>query len=326
MLRNNRILIVIGVIILTLVVGACGLVQKDPEIDKNSAVAKVNGQIITKEEFNQNFELYKNSYEQQYGKDIWNKDIEGKKFIDVVKEQVVEKLILDRLIIEAADKQGIAVTQKEADDEIAAIKEYFEDEQNYLDFLASQGLTEEQFADEVKKDLIITKYRDKLVENVTVSEEEVQAYYDENIKEFKKDRVKASHILLDTKEDADKILERLKNGEDFSDLAEQYSVDPSAKSNKGDLGYFGYGDMVKPFEEAAFALEKDETSGIVETQFGYHIIKVFDKEIVDPIPFEEAKQEINSKLLYMAMEEEYNEKLAELKENAEIETYPKNMK
>ncbi|MDI6705074.1 MAG: SurA N-terminal domain-containing protein [Bacillota bacterium] len=325
-MRNNRILIVIGVIILALVLGACGIVRKDPEVDKNSAVAKVNGQIITKEEFNQKFELYKSSYEQQYGKDIWNKDIEGKKFIDVVKEQVVEKLILDRLILEAADKQGIAVTQEEVSDEIASIKEYFEDEQKYLDFLTSQGMTEEQFADQVKKDLIITKYRDKLVEDVTVSEKEVEDYYNENIKEFKKDRVKASHILLDTKEDAEKILERLKNGEDFSDLAEQYSVDPSAKSNKGDLGYFGYGDMVKPFEEAAFALEKGEISGIVETQFGYHIIKVFDKEIVDPIPFEEAKQEINSKLLYMAMEKEYNKKLAELKENAEIETYPKNMK
>jgi foldase protein PrsA len=324
-LKNNRILIITAVIILALIFGGCGVVRKDPEIDKNSAVAKVNGQVITKEEFSRNLELYKSSYEQQYGRDIWNKDIDGKKFIDVVKEQVVEKLILDKLILEAAQKQGIEVTQDEVDSEIKAIKDYFDNEQKFLDFLTSQNMTEEQFAEQVRRDLIITKFRDKAVEGVTVSEKEMRDYYDKNTKKFKMDKVRASHILLDTKEDAEKILQRLKNGEDFAELAEQYSVDPSAKSNKGDLGYFGYGEMVEPFEEVAFALEEGEISGIVETQFGYHIIKVIDKEMVDPIPFEEAKKDIESTLLYTAREQKYSEVLEELKKNAEIETYPKNM-
>jgi foldase protein PrsA len=324
-LKIKRVSLLAAALALSIVVAGCGIVKKNPEAEKNSAVAKVNGQVITKEEFDQEFEFYKNSFEAQYGSDIWNQDIDGRKFTDVVKEQVVEALINDRLVLEDAQKQGIEVTQQEADLEIQEIKDYYGDEQEFLELLAAQGLNEEQFVGKVKQDIIKSKYREKVLENVSVSEEDIRQYYDENTKEFKNDTVRASHILLDTREEAEEVLAKVKAGEDFNQLAEQYSVDPSAKTSMGDLGEFGYGDMIEPFEQAAFALDEGEISDIVETQFGYHIIKVFDKTIVDPSPFEEVKDGIESSLLYYEREARYSQILTEMREQADVETFPKNM-
>jgi len=326
-LNKNRVnsILVIFVVILAFTVTGCGIVRKNPEVEKNSVVAKVNNQVIIREEFMESFELYKNSYENQYGKDVWDQDIEGRKLIDVVKGQVVEKMIMDKLILEEAAQQGIQVAQEEVEEEVKNFKEYVGNDEKFEEFLTTQNMSEEKFKEQVKENLIIFKYREKVVGDVKISDQDVRAYYDSNIKEFKADQVKASHILVNTEEEAGTVLEKVEKGEDFNKLAEEYSVDPSAKTNKGDLGYFGYGEMAQPFEEAAFALDVGEVSDIVKTQFGYHIIKVTDKQIVDPTPFEEVKEGIEDRLLYDAREKKFNEIIRELREQAEIETYPENM-
>ena len=90
-------------------------------------------------------------------------------------------------------------------------------------------------------------------------------------------KVRASHILVKTKEEADKLLEEIKNGADFGELAKEHSMCPS-KRDGGDLGFFGRGMMVKPFEDATFELEVDQVSEPVETQFGWHFIKLTGKK------------------------------------------------
>jgi foldase protein PrsA len=324
-LRINKGLLVFAAVMLVAAVTGCGIIRKNPEAVKNLAVAEVNGYVITREEFDKSFDLYKAGYESQYGTDIWNTDMDGKRFIDYVKEQVVEKLILDRLILEDAQRQGIEVTRQEVDQEIKETKDYFGGEQKFQEVLTAQKMSEEQFAEEVRQILIISKYREKVVEGVTVPAEDIRKYYDENPKEFKNDTVKASHILLDTREKAEEVLAKAKAGEDFGQLAERYSVEPGADTTKGDLGEFGYGEMVQPFEEAAFALEEGEISDIVETQFGFHIIKVFEKTIVDPTPFEEVRDNIEAMLLYYKQEEAYSQAVSKLREQADVKTYPKNM-
>lgn len=322
-MRINKGLLVLAAVMLVAAVTGCGIIRKNPEAIKNSAVAEVNGYVITREEFDKSFDLIKASYESQYGTDIWNTDMDGKKFIDYVKEQVVEKLILDRLILEDAQKQGIEVTQQEVDQEIKDTKDYFGE--RFQDILTAQKMSEEQFVEEVRQVLIISKYREKVVESVTVPAEDIRKYYDENPKEFKNDTVKASHILLDTREKAEEVLAKAKAGEDFGALAEKFSVEPGVDTTKGDLGEFGYGMMVQPFEEAAFALNEGEISDIVETQFGFHIIKVFKKNIVEPTPFEEVKDDIEVKLLSYRQEEAYSQAVSKLREQADVKTYPRNM-
>lgn len=89
--------------------------------------------------------------------------------------------------------------------------------------------------------------------------------------------VKASHILVSSLEEANKVISELKNGKEFGELARKYSICPSGKQG-GDLGFFSKGQMVKEFEDATFSLEVGGVSGPVKTQFGYHIIKVTEKK------------------------------------------------
>ena len=150
---------------------------------------------------------------------------------------------------------------------------------------------------------LMAAFRDKIAESDPVTEEQALAYYNENQSYFITPlSLRASHILLLDAEHTDarraemeQILERLNNGEDFAELAMEYSEDGSAE-NGGDLGTFGLGQMVPEFENAALALEPGEISGIVETQFGYHIILLTEKTEETLSPFEDVRESIDSVL------------------------------
>jgi peptidyl-prolyl cis-trans isomerase C len=129
-----------------------------------------------------------------------------------------------------------------------------------------------------------------------VSEEAVRKIYDENIGALKPEpQVHARHILVETKEEAEAVAERLKKGEDFAAVAKEMSKDPRAEG--GDLGFFGRSQMVKPFSEAAFALEVDEISKPVQTPFGWHIIKIEEKRDRKPPSFEDVKDALMAQLV-----------------------------
>jgi peptidyl-prolyl cis-trans isomerase C len=137
-------------------------------------------------------------------------------------------------------------------------------------------------------------YFDKSVRN-GVSDEEAKKVFDEKVAAIKpEEEIHARHILVSTEAEAKEIEERLKKGEDFATVAKEKSKDPSAEG--GDLGYFGKGQMLKPFEDAAFALQVGQISDPVQTQFGWHIIKVEEKR-TRPLPtFDQVKDTIVSQL------------------------------
>jgi len=150
---------------------------------------------------------------------------------------------------------------------------------------------------------------DAYKDQVKISEDQLKDYYEDNLDTFReKKQVKARHILFmlaenASKEEEDKIkqkatavLQQARAGADFGELAKKNTEDPSGKENGGDLGYFSQGQMVKPFEEAAFKLKKDEISDLVRTSFGYHLIKVEDVKEAKTKSLEEARAEILSML------------------------------
>jgi len=159
-------------------------------------------------------------------------------------------------------------------------------------------------------DYLFKEYLMKVVaKDVIATEEDQKQYYTLYKNKFSfPEQVKARHILLKfshnmseeekkkVKEKAESILERLKKGEDFAELATAYSEDPGSAKKGGDLGYFQKGKMVKPFEEAAFSLKPGQLSGIVETRFGYHIIKVEDYKEAGTKTFDEVKDSIKAEL------------------------------
>lgn len=163
-----------------------------------------------------------------------------------------------------------------------------------------------------------------------ITEEEVRARYDQQIAATPPvNEVKARHILVKTKEEAEAIIKRLDAGESFEDIAKEVSTDPGSGTNGGDLGWFGPGQMVPEFEQAAFALEVGAYSKEpVQSQFGFHIIKVEDKRQQQPPAFEQVKEQFRSMILrekYFALVEALRAKAAveisdpELKKAVEAE-------
>ena len=150
-----------------------------------------------------------------------------------------------------------------------------------------------------------------------ITDQEVRARYDKEIAATPPaNEVHARHILVKTKEEAEKIIGELDDGADFEKLAAQHTTDPSGKSSGGDLGYFGPGQMVPEFEKAAFALGVGEyTKEPVQTQFGWHVIKVEDKRQKQPPAFDDVKDRIRQILL----SEKYVETVGGLREAAQVE-------
>ena len=160
----------------------------------------------------------------------------------------------------------------------------------------------------------------KLFEDIEITDEDVKKYFEEN-----RDKIKSSysynadHILLDSEEKANDILEKV-NDENFSDLAKEYSSCPS-KSKGGNLGQFQSGQMVKEFDEALEEMEEGEIKGPVKTEFGYHIIRLNNKDLIQEANFETMKDQLKQQLLMMKQQELYVDKTKELEKNYEVKRY-----
>lgn len=151
-----------------------------------------------------------------------------------------------------------------------------------------------------------------VIERVTVDDSEAEAYFDAHPAQFQAgEQVKASHILVDSEEEAKKAAEEIAAGKAFSDAAREYSTCPS-KEKGGDLGYFGKGQMVPEFERAAFGAQAGETVGPVQTQFGYHLIRVEDKKQEEGVRFSDIKEQLKEKLLQQKKQEVYLKTVKEL--------------
>lgn len=173
--------------------------------------------------------------------------------------------------------------------------------------------------EDLKKRVIIEAYwKKKVEEQAKISDADLQKFYDENKEKFKTgDQVKASHILLKTEKEAQDVLAQIKAGGKFEDLARKYSVDP-AGSKGGDLGWFSKGSMIPEFEKVAFSMKEGETSGIVKTKFGYHIIRLTGKRPAGLLPLAEVKDQIKAAILPEKQQEIFKKMREELKKNAKF--------
>ena len=174
--------------------------------------------------------------------------------------------------------------------------------------------------EELKKRVVMEAFlRKKVDEQVKITDEELQKFYDENKEKFKSgDQIHASHILVRDEKVAQEVLKELKGGARFEDLAKKHSIDSSAAKG-GDLGWFSKGSMVPEFEKAAFALPEGQTSGIVRTKFGYHIIKVTGTRKAGTRSFDEVKDQIKAALMPAKQQEVLQKLKEEIKKTAKVE-------
>ncbi len=302
---NIKLLIISLIAIFAIGLGGC--------VNKNvdGLVAEVDGQEITQEEYDTEYEIYKNQFEAQLGEGALEQaGPDGLTYGEVLRANILEKLIMEKLVEKESANLKLSVT----DEEVAAkMSEYLEEmggQDKFDEFLESLELSEEYFEANLKKELLFNKYREEVLKDASITDESIKSYFDENQEELVV--IRASHILVDSEEKAKAALDRLNAGEEFAEVAKDVSMDGSAPTG-GDLGYFPKGEMIQEFEEAAFALKKGETSRLVKTEVGYHIIHLVDRKD----SFDELKDDIVSVL----KEEEYKNKMQELKDKAKIEKY-----
>ncbi|MBQ8174053.1 MAG: peptidylprolyl isomerase [Clostridia bacterium] len=166
---------------------------------------------------------------------------------------------------------------------------------------------------QAKESLLVNYAIEKAIGSVKVKDEEIISFYEENKDKMGGgDTVNASHILVETEEEALRILDEIKAGLSFEDAAKKYSSCPS-KEQGGNLGDFGHGQMVPEFEQAAFAMEVGELSTPVKTQFGYHLIRLNGKKAGEPTPLSEVRDRIEAELLRRNQQNAYQSKVNQLK-------------
>ncbi|EFK07999.1 SurA N-terminal domain protein [delta proteobacterium NaphS2] len=293
-------------------------------------VAVVNGDVITRANLDRAMDFAKRQSMQQ-GKPLDEEQLAA------LKKETLDKLIGIELLYQASKKAGNKVDEKQVDEKFAQFKKRFPNEEALQKTMEEWHVTEADMKAELKKGMVTEAFVMKnFVDKTTIPEEEVKAYYDSHPQFFKQpEQVKASHILIKVKPDAteaekaeamkkiEKAQDKLLEGEDFAEVAKTTSEGPSA-SKGGDLGYFGRGQMVKPFEDVAFSLEPGKVSDVVKTQFGYHLIKVVDKKPETTIPLETVKPRIEQFLKQQEVQKEIKKYIDNLRKGAKVEIFLKN--
>lgn len=222
--------------------------------------------------------------------------ITRKDFLEKLESQagmaVLSEMINNSLVAQEAKKAGVEVTQERVDEELAKIKQNLGDQFEYT--LSMYGMTEESLRTTLYQNLLAYEISTK---DIVVTDEQIATDYETNKDYYLEPaQVKASHILVRTKEEAQAVLDELKKGADFVELAKARSIDTGTAENGGDLGYFGSGQMVEVFEKAAFALAPGQLSGIVESEYGFHVILCVDKKAEYMPTLEEAREKVIEKI------------------------------
>jgi foldase protein PrsA len=283
-------------------------------------VAIVNGEGIPREKFEKLYTFLENYYAQMF--QTSSEDPRFQNMMAQVRNQLLQNMIVQTLLLQDAKNKKIGISEEEVNSHISAIRQKY-GEQTFQLALQQQGMTEEEYKKELMNQMIISKLKDDVTKNISVTEEEVRNYYETHKDQFSNpETIRVRHILVKSMDEAKKVKERLKKGEDFAKVAREVSIDSGTKDLGGDLGYFSRGKMVKPFEDAAFSLrKKGEISDIVQTEFGFHIIKLEDRKPAEVLSFESAKEKAQSLLRKEKEEKAFGDYIENLKKNAKIEMF-----
>jgi peptidyl-prolyl cis-trans isomerase C len=286
-------------------------------------LARVNGENVTKAEF-----------------DEYVQNLEGRAGGPVPAEQrdqvyrgVLDQIVGYKLLLQESKARKVAIPDTEVEARIGEIRKQFPSEDVFMQTLIQRKMTLDQIRDDARQDMAIAKLIEtEIASKIAVKPEQVQDFYAKNPDQFKEDEsVRASHILIAFPENADakakaaakvkadQVLKDVKSGKDFAALAKEHSQDPGSAVQGGDLGTFQKGQMVGPFNDVAFSLAPGAISDVVETQFGYHIIKVVEKKAGRTVPLEEVRPQVEQYLQNKNRDDETEAFVKSLRAKSKVE-------
>lgn len=306
---------------------AAGLSAADEPQEASQKAAVVNDTVITKQAFEREVEIFTARMERE-GRTI------SQLQIPVIRSEILDNMIDQELLYQESSKANVQVDPATIDEQYQAIRQRFPNEEAFTSALEQLQMSTADVRNQIERKMAIDKLlQNRIADKIEVSEDEIRSYYESHPDQFQQpEQVKASHILIKVDAEADntqkdnargrleKIRTEVMEGKDFGEMAERHSEGPS-KERGGDLGYFKRGSMVKSFEEAAFGLKVDEVSEIVETPFGYHIIKVYDRKPSRAYALDEVQSRIGDHLRQQKMRGEIERYLEVLEESAEIKKF-----
>ncbi len=260
-------------------------------------IASVNGQAITRADFDKKLES------------------------SPAARQALNQMVQQDLIDQYARDKKVDVSDAEIDKKLAETKARFPAGQ-FEQILKQQGLSEADVRQILKQQLVLEK---AVAPQVKVSDADIKAYFDKNHQLFDKpEQVKARHVLVADPKTAQTVLAKLKadpSDANWAALAKQYSTDPSSKEKGGDLGYFGRGQMVPAFQDAAFSAKVGQIVGPVHSQFGYHVIQVEDRKPAQKATLASAHDQIKTQLTQQQQSQAVPVFLQSLRSSAKIDVY-----
>jgi foldase protein PrsA len=252
------------------------------------------------------------------GQNISRSDLDKKLEANPAARQVLTQLVQQDLIDQYAKDKNVQISQADIDKRENEIKARYPAGQ-FDQILKQQGLTEQDVQNILRQNLVLEK---AVAPQVHVTDADVKAYFDKNHALFDKpEQVRARHILVADEKTAQTVLGKVKSGGSWDALAKQYSTDPSTKDKGGELGFFGKGQMVPQFQDAAFNAKVGQVVGPVKSPFGYHIIQVEEKKPPQKATFASTKDQIHQQLVQQQEQQQVPAFLQQLRSQAKINVY-----
>ena len=297
--------------------------------NSGNIVAKVNGKPIYESRVTREVDKQLQKFG-RHGMRGTRPDLENR-----LRKNALKRIIDREILVQASQKVVIPDIDKRAREKLESMKTDLTSEKKFQQYLKARGMTARTLMISMKKDIRMNEYlKSRGLADSHVSEEETRGFYDQRKEVFKrKESVMVSHILVRVTNDADKedidrarqrvedLRRRIAAGKDFAEIAKKHSDCIRTKQTGGDLGYIKRGFMPPKFDEVAFSLKMGQVSEVIETQFGYHIIRAVDKKPAGYVPLEDVKDFINKYLQREALRKEIALHTQKLRQKAKIEVF-----
>ena len=286
--------------------------------DPNAVVFRLGDEEVTAAEFEPRFNIALRGLAAQQGAPL---DAATLAQFSSLRPNFLDQFATQQVLLQDAAARGVTVPGTEVEAQLAQAREGAGE--NFEQALRQAGYEDEAaLRTSIRESLILQREVAALRSEVTVSPDSVRQFYDQNRAQFgTPEQVCARHILLEDKARADELFIQLQDGGNFAEVARNNSTDTGSGQQGGDLGCFGRGQMVGPFEEAAFGAEVGDTVGPVQSEFGYHIIRVYEKNPAVTTPFPEVREQVREQLV----NQQLGTRITALREASGAELFPENL-